>query len=104
MRLKHFLYPPAIPLEVRIASLLWLVPTVFSLWALPQIITDDLGTVLLLYTTFLGISGLFISYGLSHLKRWSIYLFAAVMIILGGASIVFLIAFIFVLRHWKKFN
>ena len=88
-----FSYHADTPTEVRIASRLWLFPTVFSVLAIPYIIIEDLGTKLLLYTIFIGISSFLISYGLSHLKRWSIYLFGALMaislFIIGGTSILF---------------
>jgi len=108
-KLKYFFsYHPDIPFGIRRVSFLWLFPSVFCFLAIPYIIIEHLGEELLFYVVFIGISGLFISYGLSRLKRWSIYLSGLVLIISSfisrEISILFLIAFIFVVLHWKKFS
>ena len=105
---KLFSYSKNIPNSVRIASFLWLFPTIFSILVIPYIIVKGLNLDLVLYTAFMGISGLLISYGLSHLKRWAVYLFGAIIVlsffITGAGSTLFLIVFLFLLPHWRKFN
>ena len=113
---RIFTYHPETPVLVRIISFLFLLPSVGGLGILLLtflILSGDIKQNYnfgFLYIYIWMITTLILSYGLSHLKRWSLYLFGILLIIvfLKNNLIMFgpigLIGFVIVLIYYKKFR
>ena len=110
------MYHPDAPLLVRIISFLWLFPSMGGLGILVWTYLLLAGEVeqaefsSVFYVFAYMISTLYLSYGFSHLKQWSLYLFGVLLIyffiftksiFLGPIG---LIGFIIALSYYKKFR
>jgi len=107
MPLKIFSYHPDISSRLRFISFAFLIVAICSFFATPFFMAGKMDIKFIL---FVGILSLLISYGLSKLKRWSVYLIAIAVFIsifivkLVEISIIFSLAFFVVIFDWKKLN
>lgn len=116
---RIFMYHPQASFLTRVISFLWLLPSIGGLGILigislliKEVILESkseyLGTYI--YIIAVGAGGLLLSYGLSHLKRWSLFLYPTLLIfILMIANVILLglmglLGFILVLFDYKRFH
>ncbi len=111
------MYHPEISYPTRVISIAWLFPIVGFLALIPILVDDVIlkGQIEVLmgdygYILVLGVGSLFLSYGLSHLRKWSLFLFPALLLFLfiatGGIYLgpMGLIGYLIVLMDYKKFR
>jgi hypothetical protein len=113
---RIFMYHPEAPKSVRIIAFLLLFQSMgglgilgwIYLFLIGEIQKKDFNTFLFVLIWMIGT--LILSYGLSHLKRWSLYLSGALLIsIFVFTKYIYfgpvgLIGFVIVLNHYKKFS
>ena len=115
---KVFLYHPDTPYLVRMVSYFWLYISAGGLLITVVTIVFLIKEVVLgnnielevyqIYSIVMGVGGLSLAYGLTHLKRWSLFLYAAIIIFMsimaGGIFIILSLGFIPLIMERKKFG
>ncbi len=120
---KFFMYHPDTSHLTRAASLLWLIPAlgvlagaVLLMFLFYYYITGDIvgyekevvNLPTYIYGMTVGLIALLVSYGIAHLKKWSIYLssflLVVILLITGEFYSLGLIAFVLTLIDWKRFR